>query len=801
MKLIRVNALAVAALAAAAILGAGCRPSAPAELRVPDGTPVVLISVDTLRSDRLPAYGYDGVETPAIDALRSDGVLFHRAYTHVPLTLPAHASLLTGLLPPEHGVRDNLGYAVDPATPMLQQRLGEVGYATGAGVSAFVLRRETGIAAGFDVYDDDVGAAPERTGAGVQAVQRPGAETLEAVRPWLRDAAGGPFFLLFHIFEPHTPYAPPPPFDERYPDRPYDGEVAAADAVVGDLLDELRRLGAYDRSLVVFLSDHGEGLGDHGESEHGVFLYRSTLQVPLIVKLPGSTRAGEAVDHPVQLVDVVPTVLDALGLPHEGLPGTPLLAQARPDPVEHPIYAETFYPRLHYGWSDLAAVIAGRHQLIEAPRPELYDLVADPGQTDNLIGAEPGLEQSLRSALDRFDRALSPPTGVEPADRRRLEALGYVGQVATTAAGPLPDPKDRVAVLDEIRDAHRLFAAGELEAAVAAFEAIVAREPGIEDAWEYLALSRIALGRPAEAAETYRRALEAAPGSARLAMNAATLLYRMGRPDEAAPLAELGAGWDPAAAHGLLAQIAVARGDLDTAEREAREALAVAGDRRPGAVLILADVLVARGQVREAVEVLEETAADGRHDETVAARLAGLRLGLGDPAAAEAALAPFELSDDPQVLLLRGQIALARRSWGEARALFERALAADPASAPARLGLGLLAAAEGRTAEARRLLEAALAQLPGSFEGWNALGMVYARQGENQAAIDAWTRARKLRPDADRVLFNLGLAHAQSGRFAEAIRLLDEYAARAEPGPERERAVEIADELRRRGAG
>jgi arylsulfatase A-like enzyme/predicted Zn-dependent protease len=762
---------------------------------------VVLISVDTLRSDRLPAYGYDGVETPAIDVLRSDGVLFHRAYTHVPLTLPAHASLLTGLLPPEHGVRDNLGYAVDPATPMLQQRLGAAGYATGAGVSAFVMRRETGIAAGFEFYDDDVGAVSERSGAGVQTVQRPGAATLEAVRPWLRKVADGPFFLLVHIFEPHTPYAPPAPFDERYPDHPYDGEVAAADAVVGDLLDELRRLGAYDRSMVIFLSDHGEGLGDHGESEHGVFLYRSTLQVPLIVKLPGSARAGAAVDQPVQLVDVVPTVLDALGLPHEGLPGSPLLAPTRPDPVDRPIYAETFYPRLHYGWSDLAAVIAGRHQLIDAPRPELYDLVADPSQTENLIGADPGLDTSLRAALGRFDRTLTQPTDIDPADRRRLEALGYVGQTSATAAGPLPDPKDRVAVLEEIRDAHQLFAGGELEAAAAAFEAIVAREPGIEDAWAYLALSRLALGRPEEAAETYRRALDAVPGSARLAVNAATLMVRMGSMDEAAPLAELGLGWDPAAAHGLLAQIARKRGDLPTAEREARAALAVAGDRRPGAWLILAEVLVARGRVSEAVEVLEEAAAGGRPDETVAARLAGLHLGLGDPDAAAAALLPFELSDDPQVLLVRGEIALVRRSWSEARTLFERALAADPTSAPARLGLGLLAVADGRTAEARRLLEAALADLPGSFEGWNAIGMVYARQGDNQAAIDAWTRARTLRPDADQVLFNLGLAHAQSGRFAEAIRFLDEYAARAAPGPERERALAIAAELRGRGAG
>jgi len=470
---------AIAVLAAILLSSNGCSRAGGSELRVPDGTPIVLISVDTLRSDRLPAYGYGGVKTPAIDSLRRDGILFERAYTHIPLTLPAHTSLLTGLLPPTHGVRDNLGYRVDAATtPLLQQTLKEAGYATGAGVSALVLQRSTGIATGFDFFQDDIEFTT--TGVGIQSLQRPGAETFNVVRPWLRSVADGPFFLFFHIFEPHAPYEPPPEHASRYP-SPYDGEVAAADEVVGHLLDELRSLGVYQKAMIVFLSDHGEGLGDHGEDEHGLFLYRSTLQVPLIIKLPRAERAGETVDDPVQLIDVVPTLVSALGLPHgEQLKGTPLLAQPRPDPRDNPIYAETFFPRLHFGWSDLAALIAGRHHFIDAPQPELYDLMEDPDEEKNLIGRKPALETDLRTALSAFERPLMSPAETDPETRRQLEALGYVGRAATTEGDVLPDPKTRVHSLAQIRRAYRLFADDDLASAVTAFRQIIDENPLIE---------------------------------------------------------------------------------------------------------------------------------------------------------------------------------------------------------------------------------------------------------------------------------------------------------------------------------
>jgi len=775
----------------------GCSGGDDRQFRVPDGTPIVLISVDTLRSDRLPVYGYEGVETPAFDMLRRDGILFNRAYTHVPLTLPAHTSLLTGLLPPAHGVRDNLGYAVDTAkAPLLQQILKEAGYATGAGVSAFVLRRATGLDGGFDFYNDDFEFDQSSGSAGVQSGQRPGGETLEAVQPWLRSVADRPFFLLFHIFEPHTPYDPPPEYAARY-ESAYDGEVAAADAVVGGLLDELRDLDVYDRALIVFLSDHGEGLGDHGEDEHGVFLYRSTLQVPLILKLPRAQRAGDTVGDPVQLIDVYPTLISALGLPHrDHLRGASLLNPQRPEPGEHPIYAETLYPRLHFGWSDLAALIVGRYHFIDAPQPELYDLLQDPEEMDNLVESEPELEIELQTALNAFNRQLKAPAATDPETRRRLQALGYVGDVTMTDGGVLPDPKTRIDALAGIRRAYRLFEDGDLEAAVPAFEHIVEQDPGIEDAWNYLALSQLALGQLEEAAATYRTALEHVPHSGRLSLRAAMLLYQTGRADEASALANRAVPYDPAAAHALLAQIAYRRGDLGGAETEARAALSVVGDRRPEGRLILADILIARGEPAQAAELLSHTLDQGIRTESVCAKLAMTYLRIGELDNAEEILRGFEGADDPGILVAFGKLAMARGQWNEARDWVERALLAAPTDATVKLNLGIIAMAEGKLAEAGTLLEGSVAVNPTSFDGWNALGSVRARQGDLEGAIAAWQRAHAINPDVLDVVYNLGLASAQAGRSSQAVAYLEDYAARAGPGPQREQAVTIAQRLR-----
>ena len=381
---------------------------------------VVLISIDTLRSDRLPAYGYDGVDTPAIDRLAADGVMFERAFTHVNVTLPSHVSLFSGLLPPQHGVRDNVGYRLGDAVPTLATELGRHGYATGGFVSSYVLRAWTGIGRGFDVYDDGVGFQTARQ---LWELQRPGMETLAAASDWLDDVAASPFFLFLHLYEPHAPYSPPAPFADRYDDA-YDGEVAAADSVVGGLIRRLQELDLYDDALVILLSDHGEGLMDHGEMDHLIFVYREVLQVPLIVKLPGGERAGERVAVNAQLADVAPTIYQLLGVEAPaGLVGTSLLdLEALPaGTAPRQIVSESVYPRIHFGWSDLASIVEGDLHFIDSPDPELFRFLEDPGERTNVIQEE---RAALASGPWRSRPRVGVPGGRRPGDARAASFAG-----------------------------------------------------------------------------------------------------------------------------------------------------------------------------------------------------------------------------------------------------------------------------------------------------------------------------------------------------------------------------------------
>ena len=405
--------------------------------------PVILISIDTLRADRLPAYGYAGVETPAIDRFVADGVLFERAYSHSPQTLPSHVSMFTGLLPVEHGVRDNLGFAVGPEHALLPELLTPLGYRSAAVVSSYVLRTEVGLARGFESYDDRLPAAPPDA-SGVQA-QRDGDDSRAAAERWLDENAGADsrFFLFLHLYEPHTPYAPPERF-ARY--DPYDGEIAYADEIVGNLFDQLRARGLYHDALIVLLSDHGEGLGEHGEQEHGVFLYDEAIHVPLVMKLPRGRSAGRRVTVPVQHIDLLPTLLDLVGAPApdvlRGRSLRPLLAGGGDAWPERRLYAEALYPRYHFGWSELYALTTDRYRYIQAPREELYDLIADPDERDNLASARARTVRDLRAALDevRGEGPLRTPATVSDDTLRRLRSLGYLGGGAVDSETPAAAP-------------------------------------------------------------------------------------------------------------------------------------------------------------------------------------------------------------------------------------------------------------------------------------------------------------------------------------------------------------------------
>ena len=597
----RAGCLLAALLLAACGRGGDGADGAP--VRLPEGTPVVLVSIDTLRSDHLPAYGYGGVETPAIDRLRRDGILFERAYTPVPLTLPAHASMLTGLQPSAHGVRDNLGYELAADAPYLPRLLRQAGYATGAAVSAFVLRGATGLADGFDFYEDRI---VFRAGTDMGGLQRPGAETLALSRDWLRGASAGPFFYFLHLYEPHTPYAPPAPHSRHA--LAYDGEIAAADAVVGELLAELERLDLYDRALVVLTSDHGEGLDDHGESEHGLLLYREALQVPLLLKLPRSQRAGDTISVPAHLTDVAPTVLALLGMPvPEAAAGKPLLALGEAD-RERALYAETFYPRLHFGWSELTSLVRGRHHLIDGPRPELYDLVADPAERRDVLQQERRRYAEMRQALAGHDRRLVRPSAADEDAQAQLAALGYVGSVGGDDEGPLANPRDRLPVIQSLKVAYQHLNEGRPREAVAEFRRVLAEEPRLVDAWEHLGQALVKTGEREAALEAYREALRLSGGASQVALSAAGVLMQLGRLDEARQHAEL-AATDRDVAYDLLTQIALQAGDLEEAKRQLARALETRGTRI-GPLVTQAQVALALDRPEEVLQATRAAAAE-----------------------------------------------------------------------------------------------------------------------------------------------------------------------------------------------
>jgi choline-sulfatase len=759
-------------LTALAAVTAGCRrPPPPAALTFP-GAPIVLISIDTLRSDHLPAYGYRGVATPAVDALRLDALLFERVYCHYPMTLPSHVSLLTGELPPVNGVRDNSGFPFDSSRhSFLPRLLKQAGYDTGAVVSASVLAAGTGLADGFDVYDDRMPAA---AGLGVEA-KRPGTESVRAALEWVRGrAADRPFFLFLHLYEPHAPYDPPEPFASRYRASPYDGAIAAADAAVGVLLRELERLGIYRRAIVMLLSDHGESLGEHGEQQHGVYLYRATLQVPLLLKLPGSLLGGGSVQAPAQLIDVVPTLARLAGVPvPPGLAGESLLDLAgpaagaagategeRPAAGARPIYAETLGPRLHFGWSELTSLIEGRLHLEDGPQPELFDLAADPGETRNRLAGERRAFAAMRQVIRGIYRPPAPPRPVDAETARQLAALGYVAAAGTLAQGPLPDPRSRRAVLEDLDAAMAAIEQQRWAAAAPLFERLLAANPRMPDVHILLATTFERLGRKREAAESYRRAVAAA-GAPVTALIAARALLQLGRIEEASDMAVLARGAGAAEVAALAVDLALARGDLDAALRElrrgrgaspgspgSRSAPAMAAQRR-AVGMALADA----GRSEEALTLLEPLA------------------GGGDPAMLDALA--VALSDGG-----RDQ---------EAAAVAGRVLAGAPRDALAHQILGTVALHREQPAEARRQLQIAVGLDPRLAIAWNTLGVARLRLEGPSAALDAWRKAVEIAPDYWEALYNIGLVSAELGRKSEARRALERFVAKAPPdlfGPE-----------------
>lgn len=683
----------------------------------PDGLNLLVVTLDTTRADRIGAYGYEGVETPAIDRLAREGVVFEHTMAVAPLTLPAHCSIFTGRFPPGHGVRDNGGFFLSPRQLTLATVLEKEGFKTGAVVGAFVLDGKWGLNQGFDTYVDQF-ELPETRGFSIGEVQRPGNEVVDRALPWLEKVKGNRFFAWLHFYDPHAPYEPPEPFATRYAEHPYLGEIAFVDSQVARIVAFLEQNRLLDRTIVAVIGDHGESLNQHGEGTHGFFIYEATTRVPFIVRAPFERLRGRRVADPVRSVDLMPTVLDLLGIAPppaiDGVSLAPLMTGGRRS-MDLEGYAEALYPLHHFGWSEMRAWRAGRYKAIDAPRPELYDLDRDPHETTNLYAERRTVADGMIARLRTLEKEAAaddsvarPAPEVDTETRARLAALGYVGSFVATVSGSKTDradPKDKIELFNMMVDARETRhneqnSAASLEKAVALYKRVVAADPNVIDAWFNLGNLHARLRRYPEAIEYFKHALELKPDYDLPVINMANAYRQMGRDDAALAGYERYLSIDPknAHVHYQVGEIHLDRGDEAKAEASFRKALEI--NPREAAALNAIGVLAFKH---------------------------------GDAAAAERDVRSA-LAIKPNVRLAHYNLALFaedRNDLQAAEAEYKKELEAFPGAVKASFNLARLYERTGNTQGQIAALKQAVEQNPNFPEGKLFLSKAYLDSGVN----------------------------------------------------------------------
>jgi choline-sulfatase len=669
---------------------------------------VLLITIDTLRADRVGAYGDEKARTPVLDRLAGEGTRFANAFAAAPITLPSHASILTGAYPPRHGVRHNGIFHLDADVETLAERLRAAGYATGAVVGSYVLDRRFGLDRGFSSYDDEMGS--ERADS-AGFLERSAEQVTSRATEWLA-RSGSPFFLWVHYYDPHHDYRPPAPFDEDFGDDLYAGEVAYVDASLGQLVDALRAGGRLDDTIVAVTSDHGESLGEHGEETHSLTLYDATLAVPLIFRGPG-VPVGRAVESVVRGVDVAPTILALLGMaPFADADGLDLAPtwQTHPSGPPRTAYAETLATRFDFGWSPLFAIRSSSHLYVRAPRPELYDLRSDPSQRSNLLAAHrvgahedvAALDAEIRAVLENGRKAT--PVAVDVEVRARLRALGYA-----LADGPVEetglDPKDGLASARAIYEGVAAYEMGESSRAERILSAAIEHVPGSSRAHAVLSMAKIARGDLRGAAEHAETAVALTPESAEHRALLGDVQRLLGNDEAAAGAYAAAARIDPrepGASVGLM-WLCLREGDVVGAERHAENAFEndpTGGHTRMRVGQVWEEV----GELERALSVYQRAlAANPRFDRAaVASAIVLARLGRGDEADSQLARAGAR-ARDPQ---LANNLGIAFARGGDvlrAERIFRRLLADDPGYGKARRNLAFLLRLTGREDEAARV--------------------------------------------------------------------------------------------------
>ncbi|TKJ32861.1 hypothetical protein CEE39_04750 [bacterium (candidate division B38) B3_B38] len=510
---------------------------------------VILITIDTLRADHVECYGYNKIKTPELNRMAEEGVRFAQVVAPVPLTLPSHTSIMTGTYPLFHLVRDNGGYYVEEDYITLAEVLKERGFATGAFIGAFVLDSKWGLNQGFDYYYDNFDLSRYRK-ISLSTVQRPGDEVEKEAMEWIASNGEGKFFAWIHFFDPHSPYTPPAPFDTLYPGRPYDGEIAYVDMLIGRLREFLVERDLLDKTLLVITSDHGEGLGEHRELLHGNFVYDTTLLVPLIIRFPKMEIENLTIAEQVRLIDIMPTILDYLGVPPPPeSQGVSLMPKTRKknQKLKLPAYGESYYTRIHFGWSELKCIRTERYKFIDAPKPELYDIKEDPAESKNLYQERKPIGDRLQKELAQIIESHSvkgekrAPAEIDAETERKLRALGYTTSIAAPFKSdkegrPLADPKDKVEVIRLMNKAEKESDQENTEEAIKTLEEVVSLDPNIVDAYVMLGNMFTRRNLYQRAVADYRRAIELNPDYDLPKINLAIAYKEWERYEEAAAI-------------------------------------------------------------------------------------------------------------------------------------------------------------------------------------------------------------------------------------------------------------------------
>jgi len=669
---------------------------------------VVIVTFDTTRADAIGCYGNAEASTPHLDQLAAHGVRFENAFSAVPITLPSHTTLMTGLYPLAHGVRDNGLFVVRDEVKTLAEILHDHGYKTGAAVGSFPLGAQFNLNQGFDFYDDGFTAQYEdfrgrrvlpRTG--IFFDERKATAVNRAALPWLEENSDGPFFLWLHYFDPHQPLKPPAPYDQLFLADPYLGEIAFADEAFGEVMDRLEQLGVAEDTLVIMAADHGEGRGEHGEETHSFLTYNTTLHVPLIISVPGG-RQGLEISERVGLVDVVPTILELLGIeaavPFQGRSLAPELEGRTGE--SRPLYAETLSPRLGHGLGELRVLFDGPFKYIHGPRPELFDLTTDPHEFHNLVESRPDTVASMRRRLEKFisDHAAAETQQVGSVDqetRRRLEALGYLGNAAGME-GPIEEtlcsegiaPQDRVGNVNLMSRAKQLLFDKRFVAARDAAAELFRRQPGDPMALEMLASASLQMGRIDEALGYVNQLRKLYPdgteSSARLMLQLGTLNLYRGEFETAIELLDNADALDPSA--------------------EGRYLISLTH-------LLMGDRVAEKASLESALKL----------DPTYGPARVALAVHLAREGRTEAARREFlrAIADQPYFARAHfnyGAFLVEQGSLEEARDRFERALQLEPDYPKALLAMVAVSADLGRADEARRWYGILVEKAPDSPE-------------------------------------------------------------------------------------